>query len=368
MLPYFVWFLLFVLNLVVIPIGISPFETPKVVIAEILIDTLLFLKIIHLKRTSLKHLLSSQTLFLGIIFLLSIDQLFLFHPSFQNILGNPFRLQGLFLLWHLMIFSYISKDIRIVNINKLFYYLSFIFLFLATIILGVNQNNRAFGTLGEPNALSATALFIFPFVYLKSKWQTRAVFILFAFLIILLSGSRAGLIGFIVELLFIALISFVRTSFSKATFISLALILFTLFLPFIEGGSWFENRGTIWQTAINAGFDSPFLGRGFGNIQNSIHNSAVMLNNPVQYQVVDSAHNFILDYWIQGGIVGVISIVILIFLSLQGFIRHKKVLETMSFLGLITAMLFNPVSVVNLLAFWWLIGQGTTIDKSSYLG
>lgn len=353
---YLIWFLLFALFIVVIPIGISPFEAPKVIIAETVISLLILTKLIQIKRAHLKHLFTSQTILLGVILILSLDQILLFRPS--NIFGNPLRLQGLFLFWHLILFSFISKDILISQIPRAFYYLSFILLFLATIILGVNQTGRAFGTLGEPNALSATALFIFPFVYFKGNSSIKIAATLIAISIITLSGSRAGLIGLGLEISFITLVNVFKISLIKSVAFVTILIFLILFLPYIEGGGWFENRGQIWQTAARTGFESPILGQGFGNIQNYLHQTAVKLNNPVQYQVVDSAHNFILDFWIQGGIVGIISLFTLLFLSLQGLIRHKKILELTAFLGIITAMMFNPVSVVNLLSFWWLIGQG----------
>lgn len=354
--PYLVWFLLFALFFIVIPFSISPFEAPKVIIAEIVIDLLLLINLIKFKKTYLKHLFTSQTILLGVIFILSLDQILLFRPL-QSFFGNQIRLQGLFLFWHLLVFSFISKDIAISHIPKVFYYLSFTFLFLATMILGVNQTGRAFGTLGEPNALATTTLFILPFV-LKGKNLTKFILILSAFLIIFLSGSRAGVLGFIIEVTFLAFVNLFKIPVLKSAVVSIFLILLTLSLPFVEGGGWFENRSQIWQTALQAGWQSPVLGYGFGNIQDPIRKSALDLNNPVQYQVVDSSHNFLLDWWIQAGIVGIISILLLISLSLQGLIKHKKTLKITAFLGIITAMMFNPVSVVNLLAFWWLIGQG----------
>jgi len=273
-----------------------------------------------------------------------------------------FRLQGQFLFWHLLLFSILSYNIKLDKIPKFVYHFSFIFLIISTLILGVNENNRAFGTLGEPNALSATILFIFPFIFFKFK-PLGFISLLTTFLLILLSGSRAGLIGLIIELLFISLIK-VKFSTLQATISGILLIVLTLISPLIDKQGWFENRVEIWQTSFVAGLQSPFIGYGFGSIQKIIHQTSVSLNNNVQYQIVDSAHNFLLDFWIQGGIVGVISLLILIFLTFQHFIKAKKLLEITAFLGLITALLFNPVSVVNLVAFWWLIGQG--FEKPNY--
>lgn len=353
---YLITFLLFALYLVIIPIGISPFETPKVILAEAVIDILLFVKIFKFKRGDFKHLISTpQILFIGILFILSLDTQFLFQPK-GAFFGNVFRLQGQFLFWHLLLFSLLSNNIRLVKIPHFLYYFSFIGLCLSTLILGVNQNNRAFGTLGEPNALSATVLFIFPFIFFKFR-PLGFISLITTFLLILLSGSRAGLIGLMIEMLFMILIK-VKFSTAKATIISFLIIIITLISPWIDKQGWFENRAQIWETAFKAGLASPFIGHGFGNIQATIHQQAILLNNNVQYQIVDSSHNFLLDFWIQGGLVGVVSILLLVFLTLKHFVKSRKLLETTAFLGLVTAMLFNPVSVVNLLAFWWLIGQG----------
>lgn len=363
MAAYLVSFLLFFLFLIVIPVGISPFETPKVILAEIAIDILLLIKIIKSGKFELKHLITPQLIFIGILFLLSLDTQLLFHPT-GTFFGNLFRLQGQFLFLHLLLFSVLSKNININKMPKFLFHFSFICLLLGTILLGVNENRRAFGTLGEPNALAATILFIFPFVWFNSKSLLRAGSLIVAFIIVLLSGSRAGLIGFLIQTIFIAL-SWKTSSEKLSRIIMICTILISLSvgLPFIENKGWFENRAEIWQTAFWAGLGSPFIGHGFGNIQTIIHQTAIKLNSNVRFAIVDSSHNFLLDYWIQGGFVGVVSILMLIGLAIHGLIQSKKILELTAFLGVITAMLFNPVSVVNLLAFWWLIGQGFAIDK-----
>lgn len=351
---YLVSFLLFGLFLVVIPIGISPFEAPKVVIAEIVINLLFLIAIFKFKKIRFKSFISPHNIFLGIILLLSLDQLLLFHPP-GAFFGNPFRLQGLFLLLHLLIFSFLAPRIAMpLRESKLLYPLALVLLGMGAVILGFNENNRAFGTLGEPNALAATALFIWPFVYFKAGKWLKIISLTLLLIIIFLSGSRAGLVGFIIEAIFLGLS--VKLNLAKAALIATSLILLTLLLPFTENSGWFEVRSEIWQTAVIAGMSAPVIGHGFGNIQDPIRQTAISLNNNVQYQVVDSAHNFLLDFWIQGGAVGLSAILILIYLTLQSFLRHKKIIELTAFLGLTVVMLFNPVSVVNLLAFWWLIG------------
>lgn len=356
MTAYLVAILLFVICLIVIPIGISPFEAPKVILSEIAIEILLLFQITRFKKIVSKHL-NIYSLLVIILLILSIDQILLFHPV-GAFFGNVFRMQGTFLFWHLLIFSIISKDIAIDQVKKIILPVSFICLLMGAIILGVDENKRAFGTLGEPNALSATALFFFPFLFLAYRRITKTLVFLSTLSIFLLSGSKAGFLAFVIQLGFIFLVRLLKFPISKAIIISIILICLSLFLPFAQNSDWFENRSLVWQTALEAGKASPIIGAGFGNIQYPIHQAALKLGNPVKYQVVDSSHNFLLDFWVQAGSVGIISILFLIGFALAGLKRQKRIVEIAALLGVITAMLFNPVSVVNLLAFWWLIGQG----------
>lgn len=320
---FLVYFLLFFLFLIVIPIGISPFETPKVILAEITIEILLLIKIIQFKKPNLKKLIDPQVVFIALLFLLSFDQRFLFNPV-GSFFGNAFRLQGVFLFWHLLVFSIISKGILIDQKIRSLVPFSFVCLLMGTVILGVNNNNRAFGTLGEPNALATTAVFFFPFVFLDYRNLVKIISFIVTLVIILLSGSRAGLIALIIESVFLLLITGFKFPIKKAVLISFCLIFLTLLLPFVQNYSWFENRSLVWQSAFQAGLQSPILGHGFGNIQNPIHEIAVRLKNTVQYQIVDSSHNFLLDFWIQGGLVGLICILSLIGLAISNLSVHKK--------------------------------------------
>lgn len=357
MAAFLVTFLLFILFFIVIPVGISPFEAPKVILAELVIELLVIARLFKIKKSDFKNFLHSQAIFIAVLFFLSLVDFLIFKPE-GTFFGNLFRLQGLLLFWHLLLWPFLSADINIEKIQKWLLPLAFITLLLGTLILGVNQNNRAFGTLGEPNALATTALFFFPFMFfLYKKRLLRTGVILATLAIISLASSRAGLLGFITQGILLLSYYRVKLSLYRSTSIVIIFMLVSLILPLTQS-SLLENRSQIWQTALVAGLKSPIIGQGFGNIQKPIHDTAIALNNPVQYQVVDSSHNFVLDFWVQGGIVGVLSVLILIFLTLQSFVSRKKIVELAAFLGLITAMLFNPVSVVHLIAFWWLIGQG----------
>jgi len=349
--------LLFILPLIVIPLGISPFEAPKVVIAEVVILLLAITRFNLLSKFKVNKFQTIYLLFFAILFLLTLYTLFT-SSYIYSLFGNPIRLQGVFLLWCLMVFTFTGEKLWRLKKLRALYLLSALTLFSSTLILGINQNSRAFGTLGEPNALAAVALFFYTIISFweekKFKWLT----FLGTLIVIFLSDSRSALVGFFIVNLFILLTQYLKLALSKAVIISLILLTFSFILPLLTPKLWFESRAEIWKTAFFSGLESPFFGQGFGNIQPSIASTAKSLNNNVQYQVVDSSHNFLLDFWVQGGVLGVIPIIGLIHLSLLNFIGRKSRLELALLLGVLTVMSFNPVSVSSLLLFWYLIGQG----------
>lgn len=353
-------FLLFFLPFVFWPFGISPFEAPKVIAAQIAIEILLVVSFlstpIGLERFKrwIKSRMISFSLIAGLI-ILSLLGLVIF-PSATNFFGNQFRLQGIFLLWHLLVFSLLSSRFNLDKVPKFIYLLSLI-LILATIpFLGGNENGRAVGLMGEPNALAASAIFILPFVFFKQKNFIKIIGVISALIIIFLSGSRSGLIAILIQFIFLFLTS--KYSLKKGFIVSFVLLTLSLSLPIIEGGGWFENRAVIWQTALLTGLESPILGHGFGNIEHALHQTSITLNNMIQYQLVDSSHNIFLDFWVQGGFVGLFLFIVILIQAFKKLISQSKTLELTALIGLLTVMSFNPVSVVTLVGFWWIIGQG----------
>ncbi|MDO8583319.1 MAG: O-antigen ligase family protein [bacterium] len=350
-------FLLFALPFVVIFAGISPFETYKVIAAEVLIEILLFFKLIYPKKFQFNKFNKQQIVLISLLIgLIIID--FIFLPNSNNFFGNPFRLQGILLLLHLLIFSLLSSLVEI-KIPKFIPIIALSLLFATTLFLGQNSNSRFYGVLGEPNALAATAVFLLPFILFRQKLVFKLVGLLITLIIIYLSGSRSGLIALIIQMSFI-LISFKsKISLSKSFFVCLILLGLSFFLPFFEKHTGlYENRSLVWQTAFSAGLKSPLIGWGFGNIESGIRKTALELNNAVRVEYVDSSHNFILDYFVQGGTIGLGILGTILFLSTKGLIRNSKKMELVILLGLITAMSFNPASVVILIGFWWVLGQG----------
>ena len=273
------------------------------------------------------------------------------------------------MLWHLLVFALVTASLKLPQKTSLLALTSLTALFVMTLISGQNLAGRAIGTLGEPNALAATAVFLLPFAFFSKNLPLKVSGVLFTLTIVLFSGSRSGFVGFTIEGIFIMLRVF-KLAIKPATIFTLLLLVLSLILPFIEAKTRsnlpqfrFENRVEIWQASFYSGFTSPIYGHGFGKIKKVLNPASVELNNNVQYQFVDSSHNIFLDFWVQGGIIGILILTSLLALSIKGMLAKDKVLELTALIGVLTALSFNPASVSSLVALWWLISRGFSKEK-----
>jgi O-antigen ligase len=176
-------------------------------------------------------------------------------------------------------------------------------------------------------------------------------------LIVYMSGSRSGMIAFVLQMVFV-LLRMVNMSFAKAVVVSLILLILTYSLPFLPQGSLYEQRSEIWQAAYIAGSENPILGNGFGNTEVALQKAINGFDNNLRGSFVDSSHNIFLDWWVQGGIVGLGLFSFLIITAFISFIKRQKTMKLVLLLGLLAALSFNPASVVSLVVLWWLIGKG----------
>lgn len=346
--------ILFILPLLVLPFGISPFETPKVFLAEVFIEIIVVFNIFK-GKFALKKLLKLEYLPFLILFLLSLlDLLFLNSPT--TLFGNVYRLQGVFLIWHLLLLALISSQMKLA-VPKNLPFLTLVLMTISAFLLGGDINERAFGTLGEANSLAAEAVFLLPFIYYLQKGGVKIIGLILILLTIFASGSRSGLIAVAIQFIFIFLVR-LKFKLSKAVIVGLILAAFSFILPIIYSTGWYENRAELWYTSLVAGAFAPLFGHGLGNLEQSIHQTSLLLNNNIQYQFVDSSHNFLLDFWVQSGALGVSAIILLLYKAIKTFTLDAKYVELASLLGLIVTLSFNPASVAVLIAFWWLIGRG----------
>jgi len=361
---YIIIFLLFALPLVFHPLGNLAYEQPKVFVAQIAIELLVVFAIykFELFKNFSKHLLY----IVGGFLLLSLTSFLT--PIDDSFFGNIFRLQGVFLFWHLLVFALLSSKIDF-KVNRYIPHLSLIVLMVSALVMESNHAGRAVGTLGEPNALAAAAIFVFPFAFMSGTRKNlvileRTLVIGLTLGILYLSESHSGIIAFGIEILYFLMLYSKRISKQSALIVCCLVITLSLVLPFIEEKRVYEDRAEIWYTSLVAGLKNPFFGNGFGTTEEAIHQASINLYNFVRLQKVDSAHNFLLDYWIQGGILGVGLMLLLLYDTFRNLVRKSDIQIVMAFLGIVTVMLFNPVSVVTLIAFWWLVGYSFSKNPS----
>jgi len=346
----FVYFLLYILPLVLIPYG-ETYEIGKVLLAQLAIEIIVFTLILKKQLTSLiKH--PRLMLLIALIYILSITAL-IFTPLQSNLFGNSHRSQGTYLLWHLLALSLVAASFTKNYIHKFYAILTLLLLLVTGLLGGGTEAGRAYGALGEPNALAASGIFLWPLTWSLSGW-------LVAFSLIFISGSRSGFLALALQTLFLILIKKFKISLKSATIWSLIILTAFYLLAYSEKSGVLEQRGQIWKTSLVAGLQNPIIGGGFGNSESLIRQGAIKLGNSLRFQRVDDAHNFILNWWIQAGFVGVMLLLYLLYFTLKNYIQHKRLVELVILLGLLTVSSFNPTSVVTLVGFWWLIGQGFT--------
>lgn len=364
MATFLVIFLLFLLQFVYLPIGTSHFEIPKVYITEFVIFLLVVFIIFNQKKNSYKHFKKSSLIVSLLLIILTVIDLIFFRTNI-SFFGNYFRLQGIFLLWMLLLFAFSSSLLPILKVKTWFLLLVLCIQCFFTFIVG-GENMRAVGTIGEPNALAADVIFIWPFVFFGEQQDKlyKISSIVLASIIILLSQSRSGIVGFVIQLIFILLAHKLHMPLKKTTIICLIFILISLLLPFFDQSDFYESRTQVWQNAVIAGITHPIMGSGFGNIQYALKSSQRQFSNNLGLSFVDSSHNIFLDWFVQGGITGLMILLFYLYQSFSTFIQKNENLNIVLLLGVIASLSFNPASIVTLVALFWLFGKGMLSQKN----
>lgn len=354
-----IFFLLFLLPFVIAPFGITQFENPKVIVAEAAI-ILVFL-ITLFKNPDIFRRKNNLVYLYGIIILLTIIDLIFFNTSI-SFFGNAFRMQGIFLLWLLLLFSYLSTQAQLKKIPWYVIFFLIIAQVVATLFLPVNESGRYVGVMGEPNATAALMLFLWPFLWFSLEQFNRrkiaviAVGTICVFIVFYLTGSKSALIGFLLQTIFLLLL-WLKVSMKKAVVIGVCLLFLSFSLPFFQKDIPYENRLEVWTAGVFAGLQHPVIGGGFGNTENLLHQATIDQELRVQHYYVDSSHNIFLDWWVQGGIIGFGILVIFIVSALRMYVKNNNKRNIVLLLGILTVASFNPLSIVSLLQFWWLIGN-----------
>lgn len=367
-----IYFLLFGLMFFIIPFNFSPYEVPKVLTSILFIGVLVMIVILN----EVKNLIHNRSFAIAqddkirfLIFLfLTILAIYDIPNTIYNFWGNDYRPQGTLVYLSLFLLFLIARKLPF-NLSLASKITSFVLpiLLVVTVLIGPRASFRFIGPVGESNALGTVVLFLFPFTSLIKNKKLKILSIFSAVTLILMTGSRIALLAFVVEILIIYLKRF-HLIFIPGIITSILIFIFSIILPFLphqipkEVSMRFENRAEIWTVSYLSGFDSPILGQGFGSVESSLNKKAWEINNFIKYQPVDSAHNLILNWWIMAGSVGVLILTSLIVISLKNLYQQKNWILLSILIGLLMIQMFNPVSIVTLVHFWWLLGLSLQRD------
>lgn len=358
------YFLLFAVPFLVIPLGFNQFELPKVIALILTIIILLaFYIMLFVKK---RNVSISKVKILLIITLLIISFYHLIAANFSLPLlwGNIWRPQGTVIYLGLLIIFVLADKLpfKIKN-NSQLATLSLVILFLATLLIGPRESFRFIGPLGEANALGASVIFLFPFGWQHPKYRKLSLVI--SLILILLSGSRSAILGFSAELIILLLVKLPKV-FVWAVTSFLIIFIISIVFPFshrlipVSFNIKYESRADIWSTSFQAALNAPLLGTGFGSVQEMIHSQAEKTQSLLRVQSIDHAHNLFLNWWIENGLIGLLILLYIIYRSLQNLIVQKSWTLLSILVGLLIVQIFNPLSIANLIHFWYILGISFT--------
>lgn len=351
------FYLLTFLPLIALPFVSFGFETPKVLVFEL---TVLVLVLLLVSQHKLQH--NRPQFLVGGGLLVLIGNTILFHYTPSIWFGNQFRLQGIFLQVILFAWMVIAGMKDTPKKHEFFPLLALLVLFVSGLFIQDAQTGRAIGLIGEANSFAGCGVLLSVFACMSVGKQKFARLLqvaigLISLVLVLISGSRSGLLALLLAWMFL-FVANKRVKLSINAALAVCFICLTLALPFISKQSIWDNRAQIWQTAVVAGSFHPIMGNGLGNITPALHQAAHILENPIEAEVVDSSHNIVLDWWVQGGLVGVGLFLGSLLYAISQLVKRKEVRELTLLIVCIELLLFNPVSVYILVVCWWCIGRG----------
>ncbi|MBI2430614.1 MAG: hypothetical protein HYV39_01215 [Candidatus Levybacteria bacterium] len=368
-------FLLLILPFIFIPTVYNPYELPKYIlyiIGVIFISTVTFIEKYRENKSfiTFQDIITQLVLvYMIVVFvanLLGVD-------SATSMRGSTFRHQGFLLLFAnvllvLLLRSFSKEkreDIFLFFRSGIFFSVLFICLFslwqaVLTFVFhygGVPlYQGRIVGTFGNPNFLGGYLVMVLPFILWNKKYiYLKIILVLMIVTVIFLTASRAAMIG----LGFVFLAYGFSLSFSPGRWNTFAprgnwwfrrIIMVIAFLILIASvamlqlrqSSW-DNRMIIWQGGLEAFLRRPILGYGQENFE--------LAFTKVRFFNVDNAHNIFLEIAVSSGIVGLSLFLVIFFLA---FKRASLPVKTSLFTFIVIAQ-FNPLSVVHIVLFWFLV-------------
>lgn len=195
---------------------------------------------------------------------------------------------------------------------------------------------RAFGSFPDPHLFALYVNMLTPFSFLLYATTKKRFYLVMALIMItagILSFSRASYLSLFSALLFFVFTKNIFNIFKKYFLSTLFLVFIVMSLVLIPNplttrlGSSFDiqegsNIGRIemWKTAIEIIKENPLRGVGIGNFSYYI-DTTLAPKNPIY------AHNILLDFGAEIGILGIILLLIILLSPIVSFFQNRSSLK-----------------------------------------
>ncbi len=211
----------------------------------------------------------------------------------------------------------------------------------------LSYNQRPIGTLGEPNGLAG--FFILGLPILTTIFQSPLIPTFAIILAIFLTGSKAGILAVMAELLVFGYLWKKKMSFRKvflSTSLILVLVIGVLGVYLEKGESLYEDRWLIWNLGIKAVQEKPILGYGAEGIIKAYDKQYQQIDRSLFGVVIGRSHNLFLDISLFSGLIG------LGVFSFWFWKRSQKVIKKenwilASLMGFFVFSFFQPIGVTH---------------------
>jgi len=398
-----------VVLLITLPNVYLTFELPKAAFFKAGVLILMLISIIKiLKENEINFIKSPRKLpiLIGIYIASQIVSLIVGISPETSFFGSYERQQGLMqLLFYVMfflmfIYAFAQEKTQSSNKNPLTNFIeniSLVAFFIASLAIlqkfllaltsiwnmDILNGRESIGTLGSPNFLGTYLAMSMPFFYLNFKnsdtktvkrffWIIASVIAITA---IIFTASRGALFGlttgvvfystiknkkFLIIPLIFAIVIFLANIFSQNSLIKDSKIL-SRFTVNEENAGSIKSRLLIWPATIKMIIQKPLFGYGQENFKEafSAYAPKELLMTERFTDVIDRAHNEILDTMANSGIFGLLAYLSMFFYMIFLGIKSKSeisILSSTALISLFSANMFGFSTTVHNMLFWTFAG------------
>ena len=211
----------------------------------------------------------------------------------------------------------------------------------------LSYNQRPIGTIGEPNAVAGFLVLGLPI--LITSLQQPLIPIIAVIIAILLTGSKAGVLAILAELIVFGFLWKKKLPYRRLLLIfSLIMIIAigTLGVYLERGESRFENRWLIWNLGVKSFQEKPILGYGAEGIIAAYDKQFRLIDRPLEGVIVDRSHNLFLDITLFSGIIGLFVFCAWLW-KINKKLLKKKSWVLASLAGFLVFSFFQPIGVTH---------------------